>query len=194
MAEAALRRTEVVHGLDEDTAARSWELYVEAFTPLVPLTAHPHLLHRQEFLDLVRHPRVESYLLRDDDGALIGQASLTNDLTLIPWISPAFYRRRWPEAAAEGRLHFMAFLFVAPRFQRHGLLGPLAREAARPLADRRAVLGFDVCEFNDAQLSFTRILDEEVARLGAGHDIAVIDVQRFYAVTFDGTPVMTART
>jgi hypothetical protein len=193
MAEAVLHGTEVVHGLDEDTAARSWELYVGAFTPLASLAAHPHLLDRAAFSALVRDPRVESHLIRDDDGVLLAQASLTAELALIPWLSPAFYEQRWPEAAAEGRLHFIAFLFVAPRLQRHGLLADLTRSVVGALVDRRAVLGFDVCEFNDAQFSLTRLMQDEASRMGADHDLAVADVQRFYAVTFDGTPAISAR-
>jgi len=194
MTEALLHSTEVVHGLDEETAARSWELYVGAFTPLVSLAAHPHLLHREEFLDLVRHPHVESHLFRDNDEALIAQGSLTNDLALIPWLSPAFYERRWPEAAAEGRLYFIAFFCVTPRLQRHGILADLTRSVVGALAERRAVLGFDVCDFNDAQFSLTRLMQDEATRMGAEHDIAVADVQRFYAVTFDGTAVSSSTT
>jgi len=194
MTEAVLNGTEVVHGLDEETAARSWDLYAGAFTPLASLTAHPHLLDREAFTALVRDPRVESHLIRDDGGVLLAQASLTGELALIPWLSPAFYEQRWPEAAAEGRLHFIAFLFVAPRRQRHGLLADLTRSVVGALAERRAVLGFDVCDFNDAQFSLTRLMQDEATRMGAEHDIAVADVQRFYAVTFDGTAVSSSTT
>jgi len=187
MSDLLVTEPRVVHGVDLDTAEEAWKLYAAAFAGLETVAADAHSLPKDWVLRLLQDPRVESHVARADDGTLAGHAAITNDLTLIPWIYPTFYRHRFPEAAAEGRLYYVAFYCVAPAFQRQGVLLGLTRSMARSVAERRAVVGFDVCAFNDAQLSLTEVMSKEAARMGVEHDVAVADVQRYYVATFDGT-------
>jgi hypothetical protein len=171
--------------IDEATAAIFYDLYRHAFGDLEKRAVARQLLHREEFFEEMHDPRVRKYVAWSDDGEPIGMSTFTNQLETVPWISPAYFEHHYPEAFARGAIYYVGFSLVRRTERRGRVFEEMVRRMAEGLADKRAVVGWDVCAFNDEEggLSFgemaTRLLNRE-------DDVAVerIDRQTYYVGTF----------
>lgn len=155
-------------------------LYAGAFAPIASLAAARHVLTFAEFAEEMADPRIEKHVFWDADGAPVALATYTRDLRAIPWISPAFYAARFPEAAARDAIVYMGYSLVHPAHQGKGVMRMLLEDT---VATVRAVDGvgvFDACAYNDArQIGY---LHKMIAQMGS---IEPVDTQTYYACTFN---------
>ena len=170
--------------VDEETATVFYDLYRHAFGDLEKRAVARQLLHRDEFFEEMRDPRVHKYVAWSDDGEPIGMSTFTNHLETVPWISPAYFEHHYPDAAERGAVYYVGFSLVRRTERRGRVFEEMVRRMAEGLADERAVVGWDVCAFNDeGGLSFG---DMAARLLNRDDDVAVerIDRQTYYAGTF----------
>jgi GNAT superfamily N-acetyltransferase len=158
---------------------RLYDVYAKAFRPLATTAAARHLLDAAEFAAEMADPRIDKYIVWDDEGRPIGMTTFTTDMTAVPWISAQYYTARYPEHAAAGKLYYLGYTLVAPEREQEGVAGRILAKLARRLIDEGAVCGFDVSGHNDD----TRHI---IARLASSTPATVqpVDVQTYYAADF----------
>jgi GNAT superfamily N-acetyltransferase len=159
-----------------------YDSYVAAFGPLRTRAAARHLLSREEFAAEMADERIEKYVARTGDGTPIGLATLTADLSAVPWVSPEFYAARYPEHAARGALLYLGYTLVHPDHEKQGVFARIAARIVRRCHEARAVCAFDVCGYNDDVHGIAR----SIAALSRSLPVKVetVDVQTYYGAVF----------
>lgn len=85
--------------LDADLTKTLWhDVYAPAFEPIRAMAPQRHSMWWEEFVDLTSDPNVIKYVTYADDvnDQPIGLGFLTNDLTAVTLIEPAYYEARFP--------------------------------------------------------------------------------------------------
>lgn len=160
-------------------------LYEEAFGPLRTRAVARHVLHPEEFRAEMRDPRIHKHVARLPSGEPVGVTTLTRDLTTVPWISPEYFAARYPEHAARNAVFYAGFTLVAPSTRQGAAFHVMIESVVRVLVAERAVVGWDICSYNNTRFSFAdsirAALDEQT-----GVEVAVEDSQTYYAALFGG--------
>ncbi len=167
----------------DEHAETFYELYLEAFGPMRTLAVARQVLHRDEFLAEMTDSRVWKYVAWDGDGRPMGLATLTRDLSVIPWISPEYFTARYPEHAARNAIYYLGFTVVHPGQRHQRLLDTIFEAGLSRLIDDKAVCAFDVCAFNDVEFGLSDRIEALLHRL-ADVTVEIIDTQTYYNVTF----------
>ncbi|MET8649627.1 hypothetical protein [Nocardia aurea] len=158
-------------------------LYEEAFGPLRTKAIARQVLHRAEFREEMIDPRVLKYVARTPDGEPIGVTTLTRHLETVPWISPHYFAARYPEHAARNAIYYAGFTLVAPSARQGAAFHAMIKSVVQVLVAERAAVGWDICSYNNTQLSFAdsirAVLDEQ-----ANVEVAVEDSQTYYTAQF----------
>jgi hypothetical protein len=168
--------------VDDDAAARWYELYVETFAPLAVMAAARHVLHWEEFLEEMRDPRVRKYVAWSGDRA-VGLSTFTNHLDAVPWISPDYFRHHYPEHFERGAIWYVGFTVVDPARRQQHVFQAMIHEMTEVVFDMDAIFCWDVCAFNDTDLSFGEYAGRVLGKKGAVA-IEAVDRQTYYVGTF----------
>jgi hypothetical protein len=167
----------VLVGADADAA---WETYRTSLEPLAGVAAMKQTLAEAELRAVVADPRIKKYVGRDEHGTVVAVLTLTTELSTEN-ISTRFYRERYPEHHAAGRLHYLGFLVVRPDAQARGLIMLLVARVTGDLEDEGGVVAFDVCGYNDETFAFARLC-RLVSSRTRPTDLVTLDVQTYYAM------------
>lgn len=168
--------------IDDEHAEDFYRLYLDAFEPLRTRAAARQVLHRDEFMDDMQDPRVFKYVGWSSDRP-VALATMTSHLETVPWISPEYFRLRYPEHAARGAIYYLGFTLVHPTSDTPRALEQMIETGVRRLVAARAVCAFDVCAYNDVGRQFTARVTETLHQLA---DVTVdhLDSQQYYSATF----------
>jgi hypothetical protein len=176
------KRTHVTRQLviEGDAAEAIWEMYEEAFAPLDELAAQRHLWTREEVLAELANPAIVKFVGWSGDYP-VGLAMITNELELVPMISPAFLRRRFPEQAARNAIFYGIVIFVRNGFRGKTLFARLSALMGQETALHGGVVLFDVCSHNREH----RAVDHNLGRLAGpfrNSSMTLIDQQSWFAI------------
>ena len=163
-----------------------WDLYAEAFEPLQELALLNHLYPRESFEALVADERVTK-LIAWIDGRPVGLAMITNELELVPQISPPFLHARYPEQAARGAVFFGIMVFVADSHRRSTAFARLIAGMGQITAEAGGVVVFDICRHNMAAIELDRQI-ATISRWFPGSSFEQVDEQRYFAATLPALP------
>ena len=170
---------EVVRSVDEALAHRLHAMYVDTFGDIAIRAANRHLLHEDEFMEMMRDERVDKYLVRDDDTQEpLGLLTLTNDLETMHWVSPQYFAHHYPEHAARDAIYYLGFTMVAPGRRRTHAFSLLARRMTDDLVAKDAMCAFDICTYNDEVLGLADVAQMMLGQLGK---VQAVDTQTYYA-------------
>jgi hypothetical protein len=136
-------------------AEACWSFYDRAFEALRVRAAQRHALTRSEFEDQMVDKRVLKHIVYDAQkvGKPVGMATLTNDLSAVPLISPEFYAARWPQFYADQQIWYVGFLAVDPDYHGTGVLAEMIGSICAVIPQQGGVIAADICQFNqDAML------------------------------------------
>jgi hypothetical protein len=135
--------------LDDDKIGRFYDFYRAAFEPLQTLAAARQTRTLEEFAEEMRDSRIEKYIAWNGDTP-VGLATMTNDLSSLPWIEPAFYTSRHPRHAAQGTLFYLGYILVdpAPHSGTFTAYQTMSDTVLRRVADAGGVLGFDTSAYH----------------------------------------------
>lgn len=177
--------------LPDEEIADLYPTYLHAWDPLLVHAAARHVLTQDEFAHEMRDPRIEKHLVRIvDGGKIVALTTITNDMSAIPWINAHHYRFRYPDAAARGALFYLGYTFVDRRHRHTNILLTMAQHVDRRLGAVDAVVGFDICAFNNEHG-----IGRRVARLFNSSDrIDALDTQSYYAADYRGVATPSPRT
>lgn len=162
-----------------------FSIYEAAFGPLRVLAAARHVLSYAEFVEEVTSPLVSKIVARNRSGGVEGLMTATNHLETVPWISPDYYRHRYPDHAARSAIYYLGLALVRPSSQKSRVFHKMMQRTADRLVREHAILAFDICRFNDAGDGLADTVARQLESMAA-ISFDTIDVQSYYAVTFRG--------
>jgi hypothetical protein len=171
-----------VDQLHESLLEDAWDLYYEAFKELNTLAVQRHLMYRNEFDEVMLDRRVQKYLCLDDDAALCGLSTYTNDLDAVPLISPEYFERRWPRHYAERRIWYVGFVAVAATAPVTTFPSLIA--AMHETSTRDALTALDVCAHTDAVRHLPRSVRVLLRRLSGNVRMERLDEQSYWLYEF----------
>lgn len=171
--------------VSSDLVAQFWPLYEESFGPLRIRAAARHVLTHEEFVEEVTDPRVWKYVATGADGVPIGLTTLSNDLATVPWISPEYYAHHYPEQWSRRAVFYMGFTMVKPGLRHSRAFFAMLQATTLRVAASEGVCGYDVCGYNDSTFDFGAGIERLLHRLYEVQ-VAAVDQQTYYAVTFSG--------
>ncbi len=174
----------VVEELHESFIEDAWALYHEAFRELSAYAVQRHLMYRDEFNAVMRDIRVQKYLCLDDNGALCGLGTYTNDLDAVPLISPQYFRRRWPEHYAERRIWYIGFVAVNAKGRAMNGLTEMVEAMYLIAAAQNGIVGLDVCRYNGEERRMGRSMGLLVRRLSSTARVERADEQSYWLYEF----------
>jgi len=128
-------RITIERSLDPGAVDAFYRLYRAAFAPLRTNAAARHLLSAEEFAAEMADKRIEKYVAWAGNGEPVGLATLTADLSAVPWISPEYYGARYPDHLARGALFYLGYTLVRPDHEQRGVFAP-PRRPDRPAPER----------------------------------------------------------
>lgn len=171
--------------VDGKLARRFLVLYRSAFAPLERLAPARQGLTDDEFLDQMAAGAVVKFIAWDQDGEPMAMAFMATDLTIVPWISPAYFEARFPDHFARGAVYYFGALLVSPAHQGGPWASMVLDAAVRRVKSASAVAVFDCCQHNA-----TRRLPELIARRARCHaDLGTEELppQRYFAYAESST-------
>ena len=158
-----------------------WDLYFETFEPLQELALLNHLYPRTDFDSLLDDERV-SKLIAWFEGKPVGLAMITNELELVPQISPPFLHAKFPEQAARQAVYFGIMMFVAESHRRSTTFARLVASMGQMTAAASGVAVFDICRHNLTTLELDQQL-ASISRWFPDSSFEKIDEQSYFAAT-----------
>ncbi len=178
-------RIAVEHDLDDAVARDYLALYQRTFAELATRAVARQVLHPEEFLDEMADPRVMKYVARDADGSVVGLSTLTKHLATVPWISPAWFARRYPEHTARDAVFYLGFTLVDTSVRRGRVFQAMLHAVIDRVLAERGVCGWDVCAHNDTTTGFAEGI---VSMLRARVDVTVgrVDTQTYFTADVHG--------
>ena len=162
-----------------------YELYLAAFAPMRTRAAARNVLHEEEFYAEMSDPRVDKYVAWNHAGAPVGLTTLTNDLRTVPWISPEYYAAQFPEHTTRGAVYYLGFTLVHPDARRGTTFTDMIGQVLARLVADRAVVGCDICAYNNSALSFDKNIIKMLTA-AAEVSVEVLDTQTYYSAEFRG--------
>lgn len=186
---AATATTITMHRSDlwPDLIDDLWGMYETAFTGVNELAAQRHLMTGDEFRHVMYDYPVQKHVARDSTGRVVGQSVITNSLDAWPLISPAYFRKWWPDLYARQRIWYVGYVCTAPDAPHH-VFRDLIADMAGPVFEGEGMAVMDFCAWNEGRRlpdATTRILNRLNPRTAHAH----IDTQSFHAWRFDGRGV-----
>jgi hypothetical protein len=174
----------VVDEVPEDLLENTWKLYYEAFRELNAFAVQRHLMYRSEFDEVMLDRRVQKYLCLDDEGALCGLSTYTNDLDAVPLISPQYFERRWPKHYAERRIWYCGFVAVHANGRASRAFAELVEAMYAEAAQHDGIIGLDFCRFNDDTRRMSRVVRLMLHRLSGNVRAERMDDQQYWLYEF----------
>jgi hypothetical protein len=167
--------------VDAATAKVLWDLYVDAFAPLQECAAARQLLTVDEFARQVLDARVKKYLAWGPSGEVVGLATVSPELATVPWISPAFYRRRYPEHFDRQAIFYCGLAMVHPGARQTPAFAMLVAAFARDIAAVNGILAADMCRYNIELIELARVVTRILRRQWGGSRLVELDRQVYLA-------------
>jgi len=177
----------------DDPTGELWALYERAFDDLRTLAVQRHVMNHAEFAALMADERVEKFVVTADDGALAALATMTNDLPVLPLISPEYFAHRWPELYAAGRVWYVSFVAVDPVHHNAGVMNRIIDrmcQQAGSTGDGPAdggvggVICVDICEYREFEQKLPTAIERQAGRHTPGVQRQRLDAQVYWAYEF----------
>ncbi len=166
--------------VDGTTLERFRDLYRRAFDPLRTLSAARQVLTDDEFSAEMVDPRVDKYVAWEE-GEPVGLSTLTRELETVPWISPEYFRARFPQHAERDALFYLGFALADPERRQLRAFAAMASAVVTTLSEAGGVCGYDVCAYNRDEVRFADNLERFMKRQ-APAVVNVVDSQTYYTV------------
>jgi GNAT superfamily N-acetyltransferase len=167
-----------------DLREQAWKLYLEAFDPLRHTAVQRHVMYDGEFDAVMADPRVDKYLIYDEDGTLQGLGTITNQMESMPLVSPDYFAARWPERLAEGRVFYIGFVAVHPNAHGSGIFAELVQAMTSVVAACDGVAVLDVCRHNHKKLHLPRMISILASTWAPHVEMVDLDAQTYIGYDF----------
>ncbi len=160
-------------------ADQLWELYKAAIGPLDQIAALRHLDSEADMLATFAEPAITKIIAWDGDEP-VGLGLITNQLELVPEISPDFFNERYAEQAARDAVYYGMAVLVKASSRGLTVFPRVYLEMWQIPASVGGVLIFDMCRFNRDFFEGDTLV-ENIAANFPNSSWKVIDQQTWYA-------------
>lgn len=150
----------------------------EVFDPLDELAAEQQSLPNELFVDFLARDDVLLFIGWDEQRP-VSLLMATNNLELIPWIQPLFYRKRYPDQAERAAIIYVPTLQIAAAYQGTHIAEAMCEAFTLWLALRRGVVAFDSCLWDIENLGVPQFIAKYALRHVEGIT-EEIDSQHYY--------------
>jgi hypothetical protein len=180
----------VVDVLAGDERESAWRLYTEVFDELRSTAVQRHVMYRSEFDDVMADRRVLKYIAVDEQercgtgGALCGLATLTNDLSAVPLISPDYFERRFPERFRQRQIWYVGFVAGHPGGRRGRVFERIIEEMYRTASEHSGVVALDVCQHNEVVYGLPGAVEKILTRRFGDVNGERLDQQSYWLYEF----------
>jgi len=175
---------QVLQEVTDDLAEDAWKLYLEAFDPLRRTAVQRHVMYPDEFDAVMADPRVDKYLIYDDQGKLQGLGTITNHIRSMPLVSPEYFEDRWPERSAQGSVYYIGFVGVHPDAHGSGIFGELVHAMTTMVAACDGIAVLDVCRHNMQKLHLPRMISILASSWAPHVQMVDLDAQTYIGYDF----------
>lgn len=166
----------VVEGADLEEA---WIVYESSFMQIKEDHPCRQSLTRLEFEQFMQNSDVVKMFVFEE-GRLVAGSLFTKNLSLVPWISPQYYDKHFPEYIGK-RMYAQSF-FVRPDKRGRGILQTLASEIKRYMKQEGIVVAF--CDFGGRNdITFSLLLRVVKAKSLPSHRV---EIQSYDAIIING--------
>lgn len=173
-------REQIILGPEAETLYR---LYRRSFEPLRTRAAARQVLTREEFFSQMNDSRIDKYIAWEGDGEPVGMVTVTRHLQAVPWVSPEYYAKQFPDQWARKAVYYLGFTLARPAIRRTSFLDTIVRFCVAPLVAERAVIAYDVCSYNNEGLGFSTRIAEMLGQFSHSQPVE-LDAQVYFAVNF----------
>lgn len=173
-------RITIEHPIDVETQEEFLVIYREAYASLETLAAARQALTDDEFRMEMNLESVLKFVGRNDEDEPCALCFVATDLSVVPWISPAYFGVHFPEQYARGAVYYFGALLVRLKDQGGEWIAKMLEAMTHRIAGDRAVCAFDCCEFNVTEVGVPSFVAEMTAR-HAKLETHKVDVQHYYA-------------
>lgn len=172
-------RTVATRSVDPDLLPALWELYRGSFEELLRTSLLDQRMRHEEFARLVKSDHVYKIIGWRGD-RIVGLATLTNDLGLVPLLSTAALAERYPDEVARDALFYAVFVCVAPSERRGSLFAKLVGTMMRITGARGGTGIFDVSMASEKHGVASQI--HRIASWFPDASVDLVDRQVYYEV------------
>ena len=174
-----------VVGTLSDPEGELWGLYQRAFDDLRVLAVQRHIMVRDEFDAVMADERVDKYVVTDADGTVTALATMTNELTAVPLISPEYFAHRWPKLYDQQRVWYVSFVAVDPVHQARGVMQRIIDEMCAAVDETAGgVICLDVCEYRETSQRLPTAIEGQANRARPGITRVRLDAQVYWGYEF----------
>ena len=173
-----------------DLKATFWALYEESFGPLRTRAAARQVLTESEFEAELDDPTTWKYVALDSHGVPAGLATLTDQVSTMPWISPEYFAHRYPDEAKRSAVFYIGVLLVRPDMRGHAVFARTGNCMAERVTAAQGVAAFDFCGYNDHDLGLGSATAKILSRDNA-FEVSAVDVQTYYVARATGREART---
>jgi hypothetical protein len=166
--------------IDDDLTERFLVLYRESFAPLDDKAVARQSLTDDEFREEMRLDSVLKFVGWDENREPCALALVATDLTVVPWISPTYFARRFPEQYERNAIYYFGALLVAPSRQCTLYTYALLRRTVHWVAINHGIAAFDCCRFTEQEIDLPRLI-AKVTGSACRFDAIELDTQRYFA-------------
>lgn len=170
--------------VDATTAEAFLPIYHESFAHLIDLSAAKQSLSDEEYRFFMGSEDVLKFTGWTDDDQLCAVSLVTTRLDLVPWVSPPFFARRFPEHYERGVIYYFLTILVREQDRNRPWTKAILEAIGLHCGAVRGICVFDCCKFNDEVVGVPKIISE-VSRPYLDFEEIEIDVQRYYAYVID---------
>jgi len=172
---------------DAELSDRLWELYDLAYDHIAAQDVTRETLFRHEFNEVLADSTYAKTVVHRPSGDVIAFSVIATDIAVTRYLSVPYFRRRFPEKMAGGKVHYVMWVVVHPDYQTGRAASELAKSGLVPEADEGALLVFDLPESNQPdEVGRGAELLYRLAKMVNDGDTTLesLGVSRYYAIDF----------
>ncbi|MEI6581722.1 MAG: hypothetical protein WCN86_02515 [bacterium] len=162
---------------------RFWDLYDVAFEPLRTASPCRQFMRKHEFVAEMSDELMLKFVLWDDDDSAVAMALVATDLNIVDWISPDYFRVKFPEHYEGGRIYYFGALLVNPGSQGLHFSSLLLEELGNFVARNNGIAAYDCCSFNNEWMP---AMIAKSGRMQMVLDVTELDRQFYYSFETKG--------
>lgn len=171
-----------------------WELYVLSYEKIAEQDITRETLFRHEFNEVMADSTYRTTLVHGDDGVPLAMSVVATDIGVTRYLSVPYFRRRYPQRLADGRIHYVMWAVIHPDHQATRVRFELGRAGMAQAAEDGVLLVFDLPESNQPEEGGGGAEGlRRLARTMAEVQLESFGVSRYYALDFapqdDESPV-----
>jgi hypothetical protein len=165
----------------------AWRFYEEVFADVNTLAANRHMMTAEEFEHVMVDDRVQKWVAFNDEGRIIGMATITNHLDSWPLVSPQYFAKHYPDQYERRAIWYIGFVGCNAEGTRAHAFRDLIAQMQPQVEASDGVFVQDFCTYNVGVRRLPDATRAILRRINPTVQFGRIDAQEFWAGSFAST-------